>query len=395
VLLATRVNIAACTVTLAELRHQSSAAVKLRAIISALTGRLPALVATVAAQFARVLFGLVQLFVPGARAYVTYAFAPSVAVAEGVSGGAALGRAKQLIGPLRSIAAALLARDFGIGLSSLLIFPFITVLMAAIFGGTRADALATMMVPTFRNFIVVYCWFLLTVMHTVYGAVPIAALYFKARQARGEMLDERGTRDWQAEAVKRPGRMSRAAIIWLVAPLLMLSYMLLTSLAGFGEDSMIEAVHKGRQQMIARRLAAGANPNDGRMGTTLLMFAAKDGQAGIAQNLLSAGAKPDARDGDGDTPLMYAALDNRADVASVLLKAGADVNARNNKGDTPLLGAALRGRAEVVRLLLAAGADVSAKNQKGQTALSLAEQEGHAEIVRLLKDAGAASSKPD
>jgi hypothetical protein len=131
VLLATRVNIAACTVTLAELRHQSSAAVKLRGIISALTSRLPALVATVAAQFARVLFGLVQLLVPGARAYVTYAFAPSVAVAEDVSGGAALRRAKQLIGPLRSIAAALLARDFGIGLSSLLIFPFITVLMAA------------------------------------------------------------------------------------------------------------------------------------------------------------------------------------------------------------------------------------------------------------------------
>ncbi|HKQ04218.1 MAG TPA: protein kinase [Blastocatellia bacterium] len=395
VLLATRVNIAACTVALAELRHQSSAAVKLRAIVGALKGRLPALVATIASQFARVLFGLVQLLVPGARAYVTYSFAPAVAVAEGMSGGAALRRSKQLIGPLRSIAAALLARDFGIGLSSLLVFPFITVLMAMIFGGTRADALATMRVPTIRNFIVVYCWFLLTVMHTVYGAVPIAALYFKARQARGEMLDERGTRDWQAEAVKRPGRMSRAAIIWLVAPLLMLSYMLLTSFAGFGEDSLIEAVHKGRQQMIARRLAAGANPNDGRMGTTLLMFAAKDGQAGIAQDLLNAGAKPDARDGDGDTPLMYAALDNRAEVASVLLKAGADVNARNNKGDTPLLGAALRGRAEVVRLLLAAGADVGAKNQKGQTALSLAEQEGHAEIIRMLKDAAATSSKPD
>jgi uncharacterized protein len=209
------------------------------------------------------------------------------------------------------------------------------------------------------------------------------------------MLDERGTRDWQAEAVKRPGRMSRAAIIWLVAPLLMLSYMLLTSFAGFGEDSLIEAVHKGRQQMIARRLAAGANPNDGRLGTTLLMFAAKDGQAGIAQDLLNAGAQLDARDGDGDTPLMYAALDNRADVASVLLKAGADVNARNNKGDTPLLAAALRGRAEVARLLLAAGADVRVKNQKGQTALSLAEQEGHAEIIRMLKDAGATSSKPD
>jgi serine/threonine protein kinase len=389
VLLASRISIGACTITVAELRQKSSASVKLKQVVKALTHRLPALAATSIASFARILFGLVKLILPGARAYVDYSLAPSVAMVEESRGAAALARSKQLIGPLRSIAAALLARDFGIGLSSLIIFPFITVIMATIFGGTRTDAFGAMMVPSLRNFVVIYCWFLLTVMHTVYGAVPMATLYFKARQARGEMFDERGARDWQAEAEKRPGRMSRAAVIWLTVPLLMLAYMVVTSLTGFGEDSLFEATHQGRRQLVAQRLAAGANPNDSHLGTTVLMLAAKDGQAGIASDLLKAGARLDQKDGDGDTALMYAAIDGRTNVVSVLLNAGADVNARNNKGDTPLLAAALRGRTGVVKLLLDAGADASVKNQKGQTAAAIAEAEGHTEIVQLLKSAAA------
>jgi len=397
VLLATRMCIAACTIATVELQRKSTAAVKPKEIIKATASRLPALVATSAQSFARILFGLAKLVVPGARAYIDDALAPSVVMMEETRTAAALARSRQLIGPLRSIAAALLARDFGIGLSSLLLFPFMTAVMATVFGGTRADALAAMMVPTFRNFIVIYCWFLLTVMHTAYCAVPIATLYFKARQARGEMLDEQGTRDWQAETVKRPGRMSRAAITWLVMPLVMLAYMVLSSFTGFGygEDSLIEAARKGRHQTVARKLAAGANPNDSRMSTTALMFAAKDGHAPIVNELLKAGARLDVKDSDGDTALMYAAIDDRVEVARILLAAGAEVNARNLNGDTPLLAASLRGRTETVRLLLAAGADASVKNQKGQTALSLAEAEGHAEVVQLLKSTRAEGGKTD
>ncbi|MEN3336103.1 MAG: serine/threonine protein kinase, bacterial [Blastocatellia bacterium] len=391
VFLATRACIAACTIAAAELQRKSTAAVKPKEIIKAMAGRLPALAATSAQSLARILFGLAKLGVPGARAYIDYALAPSVVMMEETRAAAALARSKWLIGPLRSIAAAMLARDFGIGLTSLLLFPFMTAVMAGIFGGTRADALAAMMVPTFRNFIVIYCWFLLTIMHTAYCAVPIATLYFKARQARGEMLDAQGTRDWQAETVKRPGRMSRAAVIWLAAPLAMLAFMVLSSFTGFGygEDSLIEAARKGRRQTVERKLAAGANPNDSRMSTTALMFAAKDGHAGIVNDLLNAGAKVEAKDSDGDTALMYAAIDNRVEVAKSLLNAGADVNAKNNKGDTPLLAAALSGRTETVKLLLAAGADASVRNQKGQSAASLAEEEGHTEILQLLKGTAA------
>ena len=397
VLLATRACIAACTIAAAELQRKSTAAVKPKEIIKAMAGRLPALAATSAQSLARILFGLAKLVVPGVRAYIDYALAPSVVMMEETRGAAALTRSKWLIGPLRSIAAAMLARDFGIGLTSLLLFPFMTAVMAGIFGGTRADALAAMMVPTFRNFIVIYCWFLLTVMHTAYCAVPIATLYFKARQARGEMLDERGTRDWQAETVKRPGRMSRAAMIWLAAPLAMLVFMVLSSFTnfGYGEDSLIEAARKGRRQAVEHKLAAGANPNDSRLSTTALMFAAKDGHAGIVNDLLKAGAKLEAKDSDGDTALIYAAIDNSIEAAKVLLAAGADVNTKNFNGNTPMLAASSKGRAEMVKLLLAAGADASVKNQKGQTALSVAEEEGHTEILQLLKSAGAERGKSD
>jgi serine/threonine protein kinase len=395
VLLATRVMIGACTVATAEVRLKSAAAVKLKAIIKVLAGRLPSLVVTGVQGLAYILFGLLKLVVPGGRAYVDQALAPSAVMIEDVRGATALRRSKRLIGPLRSIAVSLLARDFGIGVVALLLFPFMTFFMALLFSGTRVDAFEAMRVPTFRNFIVIYCWFLLTMMHTVYCAVPIATLYFKARQANGELLDERGTRDWQAETVKRPGRMSRAAVIWLMIPIVMLALMVLSSFwaGGFGEDSLIELARKGRRQSVAKKLAAGANPNDSRLSTTVLMFAAKDGYTDIVRDLLQAGARLDAKDNDGDTALMYAAIDDRVDVVRALLMAGADANAQNNKGDTPLMAAALRDRTEVVKALLAGGADPNLRNQRGQTALSLAEYEGHRESIEMLKKADASGGQ--
>ena len=384
--LATRLNIAACTVASAEVRLRGPAAVKLKTILRDFRGRLPALLVTNVQTFVRVWIGLAKFILPGTRAYFDTALAPSIVATEDIRGRAALARSKRLIGPLRQIAGALLARDFGISLSALLLFPFISVVMALVFS-SGTDALRFIMVPSLRNFIIVYCWFILTIMHTVYAAVPMATLYFKARQAHGEALIEPGERDWQAETKKRAGGMSRAAIFWMALPLLMLALMVVSSLTGIGtgEGSFIDAVRLGREQTVARRLAAGANPNDSRMSTTALMYAAKDGQAGVAAQLIAAGAKVNAKDNDGDTALIYAAIDNRTDVMKALLAAGADVDARNNNGNTALLAAALRDRAAAVGLLLAAGADPDVKNKKGQTARSAAEEEGHKEIVEMLR----------
>jgi serine/threonine protein kinase len=393
ILFATRLSTASCTLVVKEVRLMPSAKVKLGVVLKTFAKRLPALISTTARSLLSILLSLIKLIVPGVSAYINSVLVPPVVIMEDQRGAAALARSRVLVSPLRPIAMALAARDFGIALASLILFPFITAVMVYIFGGTSTDALKAMMYPTNRNFVTAYCWFLLTIMHTVYGAVPVAVLYFKARQANGEAIDETAQRDWHADAQKRPAKMSRAAAFWVIAPLAMLSLMILSSLlsVGDGEDnSLTEAARKGRQSAVARLLAAGANPNEKRFGgTTVLMSAAKTGNPTMINDLLKAGARIEAKDNDGDTPLMYAAIDDRADAAKALLAAGADVNAKNNDGNTPLLAAALRGRTEVVRALLAARADTSAKNNKGKTALMLATEEGHKEVIQLLKAAGA------
>jgi hypothetical protein len=382
---ATRLSVAACTIASSEVRLRGPAAVKLRSILAAVRHKLPAIVATSTQAFLGIWAGLVKLVRPGARAYFDYALAPCVIAVEDPNPARALARSKELIGPLRQLATGLLARDFGIGLSSLLFFSFISLIMAGIFG-EGVDTVRFVTSPALRNFIVVYCWFILTMMHTVYAAVPLVFLYFKARQARGESIVESGERDWNAETARRAGKLSRAAFLWMAVPLLMLALMIISSVTGFGssEGSLIDAVRKGREQIIASKLAAGADPNSSRLGTSALMFAARDGQAGAITQLLAAGAGLDARDNDGDTPLMYAAIDGRTEAIKALLKAGADVNGANRAGNTPLLAAVQHGRTEAVRVLLAAGADPDAMNRKNQSPRSAAAEEGRTEIRELL-----------
>jgi serine/threonine protein kinase len=387
---ATKLCIAACTLALKQLRMTPTANVKLKPIMRSYMKRLPALLATAARSNLIILFGLARLVIPGVRAYIDHALFPSVVMIEGKSGKDALARSKSLVAPLRPIASALQARDFGISIGSIIFFPFISVTMTFIFGGSAADSVSALTLPFMRNFIVIYCWFLLTIMHTAYMAIPAAMLYFKARQATGEAMDETGLQDWQQEEVKRrPEGMTKATIAWFALPLLMLVFMIVFPIASGGE-SFIEVVRKGRQSTVQKMLASGADANAKRIGgTTALMYAARDGQVEIIKALLDAGAGLNAKDADGDNALVYAAIDNRADAVKALLAAGADLNAKNNKDQTALMSAAMRGRDETVKALLEAGADVSAKDRAGKTALMYAEEEGHASTARMLREAGA------
>ncbi|HVG21212.1 MAG TPA: ankyrin repeat domain-containing protein [Blastocatellia bacterium] len=390
ILFATKLCAAACTLALKELWMTPTARVKLKPIMAAYLERLPSLLATAARSNLAILFGLARLIVPGARVYIDHALFPSVVMIEGRRGADALARSKSLVAPLRPIATALQARDFGLSLGAIIFFPFVTVVMAFIFGGSGLDAFGALTTPMMKNFIVGYCWFLLTIMHTAYMAIPAAMLYFKSRQARGEAVDESGLRDWQQEEVKRrPEGMNKATLAWFAVPLVMLAFMILFPMVG-GGGSLIEVVRKGRLSAVKKTLASGADANVKRTGgTTALMYAAKDGQVEIIKALLDAGAGLNAKDMDGDTALIYAAIDGRVDAAKALLAAGADVNARNNKDQTALMSAAMRGRDETVKALLEAGADAGAKDGAGRTALMYAEEEGHATAARTLKEAGA------
>lgn len=390
VLIGTRIKIAACAIVIKDKRLMPTASVNIKAVLKSVARRLGPLLKATALNYLSIFLNLLKLIVPGVKTYIDNALFPSVIMMENERGTAALARSKSLVTPLRPIMIAVLSRDFGINIGSLIFFPFITMIMAMIFGGSRDDAFKMLMVPMMRNFITVYCWFLLTLMHTVYAAVPLAALYFKARQARGEELDETTSRDWHGEAKKRVDKMSKASLAWFVGPIAMLALMAFLSITSRGDsESLLNAVRRGRQTTVQRMLAAGANANESRFGTTALMYAAQQGHSAMIRDLLAAGAQLEAKDGDGDTPLMYAAFDNRTEIAKQLLALGADINAKNNNGETSLIAASRRGRAEMVKTLLAAGADLTIKDKDGKTALMRAEEEGHTASAEALKAAGA------
>jgi len=114
-----------------------------------------------------------------------------------------------------------------------------------------------------------------------------------------------------------------------------------------------------------------------------LLDASKAGDLAMVQEQLRENASFNYRGEDQRTPLHVAA---NAEVAQALLAAGAKVDAKDrNQMKTPLHWTALGGHAEVVQALLAAGAEVEAKDKEGRTPLQLAERWGTSEVVAAIK----------
>ena len=109
--------------------------------------------------------------------------------------------------------------------------------------------------------------------------------------------------------------------------------------------------------------------------------------------LLEYGAKPNARNHDGQTPLVAAMRLGKTDIAfaEVLLAANADPNAANKFHEFPLHAAALKKDVEAVRLLLDNGADPNVLSSLGQPPLFFAVSFGGASVTvtKLLLDHGA------
>ena len=78
-----------------------------------------------------------------------------------------------------------------------------------------------------------------------------------------------------------------------------------------------------------------------------------------------------------DAQLVSASEDGESGVVQLLLEAGADANAW---GNMPLGSASFNGHCEVVKLLLAAGADVHAMDDLMDAV------DGHPEVVKILTD---------
>jgi serine/threonine protein kinase len=394
ILLGSRLIISLFTFLVEELRLMPTAKIQTKDILRKFAKCIPVLLGASLLSLLSVGLNSLKLLIPGGYRYIDYALVPSIAaMEEQISAAQTLKRSTLLVQALRPLARSLAARDFGIMFTSILAFPFIMSVMAMIFDGARINTLMLLKLTMVRNFVGGYSWFILTVMHTIYAAVPLALLYFKAKQANGEETDKRTLRDWQGETQKRMDKMGKATIAWFTIPLVMLVFLTISSLLSIGQassGSVIQPVREGRTTAVKRLLDKGADANEVRFGnTTALMYAAQDGHSEIVKLLIEAGAKVNSRDSDGDNALMYAAIRGRTEIAKILLANGADVNAKNNEAMTALIAAALRGHTETVKALLAANPDTAIKNNKGKTALMYAEEEAYTEIIEILRAAGA------
>jgi ankyrin repeat protein len=137
------------------------------------------------------------------------------------------------------------------------------------------------------------------------------------------------------------------------------------------------AEHEGQREIAALLLGASAKQRSATEKKKLrpelgsaLGEAVWDRKAARVDELLRAGADPNAKTSYGEPVLAYAQRCGSRDVVALLLAAGADPNTRHD--GRPLLHDALQlGDVETAEALLAAGADPNAKDDKRTTADAL------------------------
>ena len=126
---------------------------------------------------------------------------------------------------------------------------------------------------------------------------------------------------------------------------------------------------------------------DAEDGDTILVRAAREGNAGAVRALVESGKADVNRDApNGALPLVQAIRSGEAACVEVLLHAdGTSINKGDGDGWTALLAAAGKGNAALAqRLLGAGGVAVNHASNSGPTALVLAASHGHAGCVRAL-----------
>lgn len=184
--------------------------------------------------------------------------------------------------------------------------------------------------------------------------------------------------------------------------------------------NLYRAVHSGDLDQIKRHLFWKTDINQpGPDGSYPLHVAVSQGRVVIARELLSHGARLDARDALGRTPLHVALANGKIQAAELLLQQGAeddrqallfqlaeaqaldrdsidfltahgaDLNSIGPEGRAPLHLAVAAGNLKLAKQLISAGAKVNLEDSSGQTPLDIASGQDEPTLIRLLEQYGA------
>lgn len=190
-------------------------------------------------------------------------------------------------------------------------------------------------------------------------------------------------------------------------------------------SSLIAAVKQGQESAALAALSQGANPNaKDQYGYTASMWAvsrgspallsallkadgdlkhvpssfipiieaAKTGNAGNIQLLISLGYDANVADSLGNTAVMYASVLGSTIAVQSLLNAKANINAQDNHGQSTLMKSAQNGNSAMVLFLLSQGAAINAQDHFGYTALMWAAHNGQLSTVKALLSKNASSA---
>ena len=157
------------------------------------------------------------------------------------------------------------------------------------------------------------------------------------------------------------------------------------------DAALAQAIAESDRARIEQLIKAGADPNArGDQGITMLHWALLNKSKVGLDALMAAKADPTAPDSSGATVIHLAALANDPVYLDVLLSHRADPNARNAvTGATPLVPALMGNRHVQFAKLLAAGAQPNLADRMGDTPLHEAAKINAFERVIDLLEAGA------
>jgi ankyrin repeat protein len=169
---------------------------------------------------------------------------------------------------------------------------------------------------------------------------------------------------------------------------------------GTTDEQLVRAIMAEDAAKVEDLLAAGANPNaHDNKGNALLPMAAMSGQTEIVRLLLDEGADVNITmksSSSGKTALMQAAINNRSEIVELLITEGADVNQTESDSGYSALHFATQGSSETsVKTLLENGADPNLQAKDGRAPLHIAAKFRFFEIAEELLTAGAMINLPD